>query len=171
MKNMPPNDGLELTKPAQAMELRSSTSVRRAQGGGCGGHGLAVANCEGAMEPVSEEVENRSRQLAVAYRNLVLCFGSQLLLFVVNVAANLTLPGPSAEVVGALVGLLGREHRSSRLLRLSNCRGNGLEGALGMGRRDVRALCKCDYAANPEFASNPNVPCGWNPRRVLGAEN
>jgi hypothetical protein len=68
---------------------------------------LAVANCEGAMEPVSEEVENRSRQLAVAYRNLVLCFGSQLLLFVVNVAANLTLPGPSAEAVGALVGLLG----------------------------------------------------------------
>jgi hypothetical protein len=63
----------------------------------------------GATESTRELTEERSRKLAEAYRILVLCFGGQLVLTVLNIGGNLIRSGPVREMLGALValGLLG----------------------------------------------------------------
>ena len=61
------------------------------------------------MESIAEQTEGRSRELAVEYRNLVLFFGGQLTLALVNVVRNLTMSGVASEMLGTLVslGMLG----------------------------------------------------------------
>ena len=61
------------------------------------------------MESIAELTERRSRELAVQYRNLVLCFGGQLTLTILSIAGNLSLRGSAAEVLSTLVsiGMLG----------------------------------------------------------------
>ena len=58
------------------------------------------------MESVSSLIEGRSRELAVAYRNLVLCFGGQLTVELTNVVGNLTLPRMVARPLGTVVAIL-----------------------------------------------------------------
>jgi len=62
-----------------------------------------------AVESVGELTQERSRELAEAYRNLVLCFAGQLLLTSLVVVGNLTMSGVAREVLRnvALWGTLG----------------------------------------------------------------
>jgi hypothetical protein len=61
------------------------------------------------MDLMAEPNEDRSRKIAVEYRNLVLFFGGQLTLALVNGVGKLTMGGVASEVLRNVVsfGLLG----------------------------------------------------------------
>jgi hypothetical protein len=61
------------------------------------------------MEPVAGEQQSQARELAVAYRTLVLCFAGQLLLAAIKVGGTLTLRGEALQALDSFlsVGMAG----------------------------------------------------------------
>jgi hypothetical protein len=88
------------------------------------------------MDSVAELTERRSLELAVAYRNLVLCFGGQLFLTAVDVWGNLSLQGVAAEALGTLVsiGMLGSAAALTYFgYRTAQAMGSGVPWAWAVG--------------------------------------
>ena len=127
----------------------------------------------GTMESIADLTERRSRELAVEYRNLVLCFGGQLALTALNIWGNLGLQGAAAELLRAIVsiGMLGSAAALTYFgYRTARAMGSGVSWlwALGMLVPCVnvltllvlssRATQMCRTAGNPVGFLGPKLP-------------